>query len=114
MERLAQVIGDAGILALNGEEAAGFETLNEGLNRALFGIISSWPGGKGFREHIVDPIIFHGDQVTWRNYEASYDVAELEPGSRDRSTYVLQEYFVPVERFDEFVPKLGAVMPSEL
>jgi hypothetical protein len=48
--------------------------------------------------------------VTWRNYEASYDVAELEPSSRESSTYVLEEYFVPVERFDDFVPKMRDVL----
>src|SRR5439155_18115885 len=37
------------------------------------------------------------------------DVAELEPASRDATSYVLQEYFVPVERFDAFVPKMRAV-----
>jgi FAD/FMN-containing dehydrogenase len=47
--------------------------------------------------------------VTWRNHEASYDVAELEPASRNKSTFVLQEYFVPVARFDEFIPKMRAV-----
>ena len=48
-------------------------------------------------------------RVHWRNYEAGYDVAELEPPSRAHRTYVLQEYFVPVERFDEFVPKMAEI-----
>ena len=46
----------------------------------------------------------------WRNYEAGYDVAELEPPSRKHRTYVLQEYFVPVDRFDEFVPKMAEIL----
>ncbi len=46
----------------------------------------------------------------WRNYEASYDVAELEPASREHATYVLQEYFCPVERFEEFVPKMAEIL----
>jgi FAD/FMN-containing dehydrogenase len=46
----------------------------------------------------------------WRNYEASHDTAELEPVSRERSTYVLEEYFVPVDRFDEFIPRLQATL----
>jgi hypothetical protein len=54
-------------------------------------------GGKWTREHIVDPLIFRGNPITWRNYESSYDVSELEPTSREASTYVLQEYFVPVD-----------------
>ena len=80
-----------------------------GLNRFVYWIISEWPGGKEIREHVVDPLLFTSHPVEWRNYEASYDVADLEPASRENSTYVLQEYFVPVERFDEFVPKMRAV-----
>ncbi len=77
-----------------------------GLNRFMFRVISEWPFGKAFRQHVVDPWIFRGEPVTWRNYEASYDVAELEPASRESASYVLQEYFVPVERFDDFVPRM--------
>ncbi len=80
------------------------------LNRAVFWMMSEWPGGKAIRQHVLDPVLFRDTPVTWRNYEASYDVAELEPASRDRTTYVLQEYFVPVERFDEFVPRLREIL----
>jgi FAD/FMN-containing dehydrogenase len=80
-----------------------------GLNRFVFWVISEWPFGKWVREHIIDSLLFRGESVRWRNYEASYDVAELEPSSRERSTYVLQEYFVPVARFDEFVPRMRSV-----
>lgn len=80
------------------------------LHRFVYWVISEWPFGKDIRRRIVDPLLYRGAPVVWRNYEASYDVAELEPSSRDRSTYVLQEYFVPVERFDEFVPRMGAVL----
>ena len=79
------------------------------MHRLVYGVISEWPFGEEIREHIVDPLAFRGHQVTWRNWEASYDVAELEPRSRENSTYVLQEYFVPVARFDEFVPKMRRV-----
>jgi FAD/FMN-containing dehydrogenase len=79
------------------------------LNRAVYWVISEAPGGKWMRQHVIDPIIFHSHPVIWRNHEASYDVAELEPSSRIASTYVLQENFVPVERFDAFVPAMRAV-----
>jgi FAD/FMN-containing dehydrogenase len=82
------------------------------LDRFVYGVMSDWPFGKGIRQYVVDPLLFRTDPVEWRNYEASYDVAELEPRSRDASTYVLQEYFVPVERFDAFVPKMRAVFRS--
>ncbi len=80
------------------------------LNRAVFWMLSEMPGGKAIRQHVLDPLLFRDTPVTWRNYEASYDVAELEPASRERSTYVLQEYFVPVARFDEFVPRLREIL----
>ena len=68
-------------------------------HRTAYSMISGWPSGKWMREHVVDPLIFRGNPVTWRNYEASYDVSELEPASREHETYVLQEYFVPVDSF---------------
>ena len=82
------------------------------LDRFAFWVISEWPFGKEIREHIIDPLLFRGESVRWRNYEASYDVAELEPASREDSTYVLHEYFVPVARLEEFVPKMGRILRS--
>lgn len=72
-------------------------------------VITGWPGGKEIREHLLDPWTYRGEPVVWRNYEASYDVRELEPASRDAYTYVLQEYFVPVAQFDRFVPRMRAI-----
>jgi FAD/FMN-containing dehydrogenase len=80
------------------------------LNRLVYWAISDWPFGVGIRRHLVDPILFRGEPVTWRNYEASYDAAELEPSTRASATYVLEEYFVPVERFDAFVPRMRAIL----
>jgi len=80
------------------------------LDRFCYWIISEWPFGKFIRQHIIDPLVFRGERVEWRNYEASYDVRELEPASRTDSTYVLQEYFAPVEKFDEFAPKMGEIL----
>jgi FAD/FMN-containing dehydrogenase len=71
--------------------------------------ISEMPFGKELRSHIVDPLRLRGDSIVWRNYEASYDARQLEPFSRTHSTYVLQEYFVPVERFEEFVSKMAGI-----
>src|SRR5690606_24608121 len=67
------------------------------------------PGGNLFRRWVVEPWLFGGKEVTWRNHEASYDIAELEPKDRKDVTYVLREYFVPVERFDDFVVKMRDV-----
>ena len=65
--------------------------------------------GKWLRQHIVEPIQYSSDIVQWRNYEASYDVKELEPDSRDDTTYALREYFVPLDRFNHFSAKMAAI-----
>jgi len=72
--------------------------------------VTETPFGKWRREFFIDPVLYLFPKVHWRNYEAGYDVAELEPPSRKHRTYVLQEYFVPVERFDEFVPKMTEIL----
>ena len=71
--------------------------------------IAKTPFGKWRREYLYDPLIFSKKRVHTRNYEASYDVAELEPLSRKRSTYVLQEYFIPVANAERFVQMAGEV-----
>ena len=80
------------------------------LNRFAYWVVSEWPFGNAIRRHVVDPMLYRDAPVTWRNYEASYDTAELEPSSRATSTYVLQEYFVPVDKFDDFVARVRQVL----
>ena len=65
--------------------------------------------GKWLRSSIIDPIYYASDRVVWRNWEASYDVRELGESDRSKLTWVLQEYFIPVENFDSFVPKMRAI-----
>ncbi len=71
--------------------------------------MSEVPYGKESRARFLDPWRLRGSPVVWRNYEASYDVSELEPISRTRSTYVLEEYFVPVDRFEAFAARMRTV-----
>jgi FAD/FMN-containing dehydrogenase/SAM-dependent methyltransferase len=80
------------------------------LEKYFLWAISETPMGKWRREYLIDPLLFWGKKVYWRNYEAGYDTAELEPLGRTRRTYVLQEYFVPYDRLMEFVPKMAAVL----
>jgi FAD/FMN-containing dehydrogenase len=68
------------------------------------------PGGHWRREHMFDPVFFFRNRVYWRNYEAGYDVAELEPKSRRDDTYVLQEYFIPVRNFDAYANILTEIL----
>lgn len=72
--------------------------------------VSETPFGKFRREYILDPLLYFRTKVHWRNYEAGYDVAELEPIGRRRRTYVLQEYFVPHDRLMDFIPKMVAIL----
>lgn len=69
------------------------------------------PGGAALRRKIVVPLS-DKPAVVWRNFEASLDVGELEPASRDFSTYVLQEFFVPETRFIGFARKMSKAMQS--
>jgi len=76
------------------------------LDRFGVWVVSEWPFGKSLRRRIFDPTYYESEPVTWRNYEASLDTAELEPASRETFTYAIEEYFVPVDRFDDFVPRM--------
>jgi FAD/FMN-containing dehydrogenase len=80
------------------------------LHRYFVWAVTETPLGKWRREYLIDPLLFRRKIVHWRNFEASYDVAELEPRSREHATYVLQEYFCPVERFEEFVPRMSEIL----
>ncbi len=62
------------------------------------------------REYIYETLLYLRPKITWRNDEADYDVAELEPLSRRRSTYVLQEYFVPPDRLLEFSAQMTEIL----
>ncbi|MFB3387246.1 FAD-binding protein [Flavobacterium sp. LAR06] len=88
------------------------ETQNYWLESNLSGVVSWGNSGKWIREYTIDPLYFIPKTVRWRNKEASYDVKELEPSSREKSTYVLQEYFIPVENIKSFIPKMSAIFQN--
>jgi len=72
--------------------------------------VSETPLGKWRKEFLIDPLLYLRKPVHWRNYEAGADVAELEPRSRRFRTFVLQEYFVPVERYEAFVAAMAEIL----
>ena len=72
----------------------------------LIPVVSSMPFGKAIREHILDPVYYLEERIAWRNWEASYDVRELGEGDRREDTYVLNEYFIPVNNINSFIPKM--------
>jgi FAD/FMN-containing dehydrogenase len=82
---------------------------NYWLEEQLMKFVSSGDLGKWARKNIGDPYLYNREKVVWRNREASYDVQELEPASRQEETYVLQEYFIPVNNITSFIPKMKAI-----
>ena len=80
-------------------------------NPGLLWAVSELPGGKRLRRGIEDRVL-EREAVVWRNYEASLDTESLEPGTRLFSTYLLQEYFIPVANFLPFARTLKDVLQS--
>lgn len=76
--------------------------------RHMIRLLTEAPGGTALRRTVVHPLLNRPAAVQWLNHEASRDVAELEPHSRAVSTYVLQEYFVPVRHFLGFARAMAA------
>ena len=80
------------------------------IERFGYWFVSTVPGGLSLRQRVLDPLRYSDGVVVWRNHEMSYDASALEPASRRRSTYALQEYFVPVARFAEFSDALRGIL----
>jgi len=80
------------------------------IHRYFYWAVTETPLGKWRREHLFDPAFYRKALIYWRNFEAGYCVGELEPDSRKSKTYVLQEYFVPIARFDEFADKMRDIL----
>lgn len=78
-------------------------------NQALLWAVSELPGGKTLRRHVEDGLLKQ-EAVVWRNYEASLDTDSLEPPTRFLTTYLLQEYFIPVRNFLPFARALATVL----
>ena len=78
-------------------------------NMNLLWAVSELPGGKRLRKGVEDKL-FEQEAVVWRNYEASLDTDSLEPRTRLFTTYLLQEYFIPVNNFLPFVRSMTRVL----
>ena len=78
-------------------------------NQTLLWMVSELPGGKRLRRGIEDRVL-ERESIVWRNYEASLDTDSLEPKTRLFSTYLLQEYFIPVGNFLSFARTLADVL----
>lgn len=71
--------------------------------------ITELPGGASLRSK-VERAEYSKPAVVWRNREASLDTASLEPRTRSISTYLLQEYFIPVDAFLSFVAQMSRTL----
>ncbi|TLU65696.1 FAD-binding oxidoreductase [Thalassotalea litorea] len=69
-------------------------------------LVAHHESAKWLRQYILEPALYSFDMVHWRNYEASYDVNQLEPINRDTYTYALREYFVPIDKFGTFTESM--------
>jgi FAD/FMN-containing dehydrogenase len=86
--------------------------LNYHLEKNAIWAISELPGGNWLREGVVEPALRRKNAVVWRNHEASLDAAALEPRTRSISTYLLQEYFVPVANFLPFAHEMARILKA--
>ncbi|HEY7238971.1 MAG TPA: FAD-binding oxidoreductase [Burkholderiales bacterium] len=71
--------------------------------------VSELPGGFQLRDRIERSIL-EEPMVVWRNHDASLDVSSLEPRTRSISTYLLQEYFIPVAAFAPFARDMARIL----
>jgi FAD/FMN-containing dehydrogenase len=74
--------------------------------------VSELPGGNALRNAVAKALL-DKPAVVWRNFEASLDTASLEPRTRMISTYVLQEYFIPVAAFRPFAERMAAILRTQ-
>jgi len=81
-----------------------------GLEQNVLFAMTELPRGDLLRSKLIHPLLLARPSVKWRNHEASLDVAELEPRTRLVSTYVLQEYFIPVRHFAAYARAMAATI----
>ncbi len=80
------------------------------IRNTLMSIIWELPWGRQVRENHLQPMFLRKKEIICpRNYEATHDVWSLEPLSRENRTFVLQEYFVPVWKIEEFSEKMHEI-----
>lgn len=81
-----------------------------GREQSLIWAASELPFGDDVRDRKLTQPQVRQHPVVWRNREASLDTDSLEPRTRMFSTYLLQEYFIPVERFAAFAGELRRIL----
>lgn len=84
--------------------------MDYGRQQNLIWLASELPASGKLRDRYLTQRLIEESPVVPRNYEASLDVAALEPRTRRFSTYLLQEYFVPEEAFVAFARGMTAIL----
>ena len=84
--------------------------MSYGTEQTMIWAATELPGGARLQRDIIRPLLQGKPVVKWRNHEASLDVAALEPRTRAISTYVLQEYFIPVRNFVPFSKGMASIL----
>lgn len=79
-------------------------------DQTLIWAASELPLGDDVRERKLTRPQLEERPVVWRNREASLDADALEPRTRWFSTYLLQEYFIPVAQFQSFAAELSKTL----
>ena len=70
------------------------------------------PGGDAVRQRYLTRRLLEEPRVIMRNCEASLDVASIEPRTRKISTYLLQEYFIPMQAFNSFAARMRTILTT--
>jgi len=84
--------------------------LNYSLEQNVVWAVTELPGGHRLRESLTQKLVVDTPAVVWRNHEASLDTASLEPRTRAMSTYLLQEYFIPIAAFASFAHDMAQIL----
>lgn len=86
------------------------KNLKHSKSQNLIFMATELPFANELRTHYEQKKTEH--RVVWRNLEASLDAKSLEPRTRWMSTYLLQEYFVPVEAFSSFMKEMQKIIKA--
>ncbi len=82
------------------------------IDKDVIWAVTELPGGARVRKEVINPSVLGKQAVVWRNHEASLDTAMLEPRTRSMSTYLLQEFFIPQEKFLPFARRMAGILKA--
>jgi len=78
--------------------------------RALARAVLHLPGGAWLRRWIADPLFYAGRPVVSLNYALTGGASDLLALPATEPAYGRQEYYVPVEKYDDFRLRLAAIL----